>query len=198
MEAQGLIAGARWLHISGVTVALSDSARSAAFTAISVARECGTLVSVAVNHRRKLSPTSQGLDNLRALVAQADLTFASSGEACSLAETDSAGAAARLLVEGGGGDVVVTLGSEGALVAVRDGGEFHQPGYPVVALDSVGAGDAFAAGYLAATLRDLPLERRLLVGNACGAAATSVIGDVAGLLTWPEMTEVLDSGEDIR
>jgi len=64
--------------------------------------------------------------------------------------------------------VVVKHGSGGATVHAPDGIYTH-PGFPVTATDTTGAGDAFAAGYLAVRLDGGSTERALEFGNACGA-----------------------------
>jgi sugar/nucleoside kinase (ribokinase family) len=48
-------------------------------------------------------------------------------------------------------------------------------------VDPVGAGDAFCAGYIAASLEGLPVEASLALGNACGATAVATVGDLTGL-----------------
>jgi ribokinase len=85
--------------------------------------------------------------------------------------------------------VVVKHGPDGAELR-RASDRITHPGFPAVATDTTGAGDAFAAGYLAAALRGDPPERRLAVANACGAAAAAAAGarpqlswaDIAGRL----------------
>jgi len=56
------------------------------------------------------------------------------------------------------------------------------PGFPVErVVDPVGAGDAFAAGLIAGLLEGKSLEEAVLLANACGAAATTVPGDIEGM-----------------
>jgi 2-dehydro-3-deoxygluconokinase len=57
-------------------------------------------------------------------------------------------------------------------------------------VDPVGAGDGFAAGFLAGQLRGLGLAESLRLGNTVGAFATTVVGDVEGLPTWREVQEL--------
>jgi ribokinase len=71
--------------------------------------------------------------------------------------------------------VVVKHGPDGAELRTPSRRITH-PGFPAVATDTTGAGDAFAAGYLAATLRGAAPERRLAVANACGAIAAGAAG----------------------
>ncbi|HST47200.1 carbohydrate kinase family protein [Jatrophihabitans sp.] len=72
-------------------------------------------------------------------------------------------------------EVVQTLGADGS--AGHSGeGVLHAPAEAVQLMDPTGAGDAFAAGYVLATLAGLALPRRLAVGNICGALAVTAVG----------------------
>lgn len=87
-------------------------------------------------------------------------------------------------------EVVQTLGADGA-VGHCAGTVTHAPGEAVSMLDPTGAGDAFAAGYVLATLAGLALPHRLLIGNISGALAVTAIGargrlcTLADLAGWP-------------
>ena len=76
--------------------------------------------------------------------------------------------------------VVVKDGERGALAVGRDGSVLREPGHPVVAVDSTGAGDSFDAAFLAARVKGLPLPAGLAV--ACRAGALSTLG-VGGTTT---------------
>ncbi|HEY6495284.1 MAG TPA: carbohydrate kinase family protein, partial [Trebonia sp.] len=85
--------------------------------------------------------------------------------------------AARALTAAGPASVVVKLGAEGALAARPDGQLIRVPAVPDVRpVDSVGAGDSFDAGFLAATLWGLDTRRALAIGAACGALSTRCAG----------------------
>jgi len=71
--------------------------------------------------------------------------------------------------------LVLKHGPEGAEVR-RGGDRTAHPGYPIDAVDTTGAGDAFAAGFVAALVDGAADERALAVGNACGAMASKVPG----------------------
>ena len=76
--------------------------------------------------------------------------------------------------------MVLKRGEEGSLVLL--GGVAHeQPAFPVGEVDPVGAGDSFAAGYLAGHLWGLDTEERLRVANAMGAYSVMTLGDYEGL-----------------
>ena len=102
---------------------------------------------------------------------------------------------AAVLREGGLADEVSTLvvkqGSGGA-TATTDDGDVTHPGFAVDPVDTTGAGDAFAAGFLVARDED-DLERALAVGNACGALAARTPGARANV-AWRDVAALLDIG----
>jgi 2-dehydro-3-deoxygluconokinase len=98
---------------------------------------------------------------------------------------------AEALLARGASTAIVKLGREGA-VAATAGEAIRVQALDVPAVvDPVGAGDAFAAGYIAATLEGKPLDEALRAANACGAAAVTVVGDMAGLPDRDELEGLL-------
>ena len=95
---------------------------------------------------------------------------------------DSAYAAARALRDLGAGSAIVTLGAEGAVWSTPEG-EGHTPAYPVTAIDTVAAGDAFCGVLAAALADDLPWELALRRASAAGALATTIAGAAPSLPT---------------
>jgi 2-dehydro-3-deoxygluconokinase len=177
-----LIAGARLLHLTGITPALSATARDAVRFAVATARDARVPVSLAVNYRRALWSPESAAAELTELVRLADLVFASEAEAAMLVPGGTAAELATGLAALGPGQVLVTLGAAGAVAAV-DGVLLEAPAHPVVAVDPVGAGDAFAAGYLSAVLDGEPPGTRLDRATLAGAFAVTVPGDWEGLPT---------------
>lgn len=94
-----------------------------------------------------------------------------------LAEAERAG---QVLVASGAGAVIITLGQAGALLVTRDG-TIPAPGFPVVAVDTVGAGDAFNGALAAVLAAGGTVEDALLVANAAGALACTRRGAVEAL-----------------
>lgn len=78
--------------------------------------------------------------------------------------------------------IVVTLGERGA-VAYRRGEWFYQDAFPVTVLDTIGAGDAFAAGFAASLVTGRPFEEAMRRGAACGALTASRVGAFAAFPT---------------
>jgi 2-dehydro-3-deoxygluconokinase len=187
-----LIAGARWLHLTGITPALSESCRAAVECALKFARAGGVRVSLDVNLRRRLWSDREAASVLADLAERCDLVIAGEDEAVLLC-----GAAdPALLAERFGVEAVVTHGARGA-AGCRTGELVEVAGIAVAAVDVVGAGDAFTAGYLDALLDGASLADALRRANACGAVAVSAVGDATGLATRGELERVLAGGGDV-
>ena len=169
-----VIAAARVLHVTGITLALSESAREAVTIAVSEARRAGVLVSLDVNYRSRLWSREEAAEVVGPLARLADIVFAGDDELFVLGKGTVEDA--RELSEGGRREVVVKQGSRGA-TSFTTSGELVEPAREVRAVDPVGAGDAFVAGYLVAKLDGLDAIGRLKMGCATGAFAASNYGD---------------------
>ncbi|MET8426351.1 sugar kinase [Nocardia sp. NPDC004860] len=219
------IAAAGVLHITGITPALSDSARAAVDSAVGIAVDAGVPVSLDVNYRRALWTPARAATELAELVSRADILFAGLDEAALLlggersdapmggsntptisvknivgqriapgvsvgarttaqpgpdVATEDLVSAAESLAVRGPSEIVLKLGAGGA-VAWAGGAFLREGAVPVTAVDPIGAGDAFVAGYLAGLLDGGSVSERLRLASICGAFAVSVPGDWAGL-----------------
>ena len=186
--------GARWVHLTGITPALSGSARAAVDSAIDQARQAGATVSFDVNLRRRLWSADVAAPVLGALARRADIVLGSPDELELVAGGPDG--PARLL-DDGVALVVTKAGLEGARSIDGAGRAIAVPAFPVQAsVDPVGAGDAFCAGFIAARLRGHENELALTWGAACGAAVAAVAGDIDGLPTSDELSRILERGPD--
>jgi 2-dehydro-3-deoxygluconokinase len=193
-----LVRHAALLHLTGITLALSPTAAEAALMAARTAREAGVPVSFDLNNRSSLWSREAARAGFRAMIPLADIVFAGDDEA-SIALDTQAGVdedvfecglrLARGLIDMGAGHAVIKLGSHGA-VAVVDGRSYRQPVVPVPVVDTVGAGDAFVAGYLAEFLAGRPVETRLATAATAGAYVCTVAGDWEGLPRRDELTSL--------
>ncbi len=193
VEAAGeTIAGARWLHLTGITPALSPTCRAAVRSALQFARAGSVRVSLDVNLRRRLWSDREAAPVLADLAEFCDLVIAGEEEAFLLCgSTDPSALAERFGVE-----AVVKRGAHGA-AGWRDGVVAEAGGIAVAPVDVVGAGDAFTAGYLDAVLDGAGLAEALRRANACGAIAVASVGDATGLPTRAELARVLAGGADV-
>jgi 2-dehydro-3-deoxygluconokinase len=181
----GLLSAARWLHVTGITPALSASAAAAVDTAVRLARDAGLTVSLDLNLRRKLWSDAVAAPVLRRLTGKADIVFGGRDEANVVVggrPGREAAEVAAALLDLGARIAVIKLGALGALALERGSSDIHRPALAVPrVVDPVGAGDAFCAGFIAARLEGRDLSTALGMGNACGAAAVSTLGDLTGL-----------------
>ncbi len=183
-----LVAGARVLHVSGITCAISGSARAATHRAIEVARDAGVVVSVDFNYRRALWSPEEAASEYRLLAESADVVLASAHEARIAVGYGDPEQLLDRLAGFGPQEVVITLGADGAIG--RAAGRTHVAApVRVVAVDTIGAGDAFAAGYLATRIGGGGFERCMDVAARVGAFAVTVHGDWEGLPTWAELEQ---------
>ncbi|MGW2860296.1 sugar kinase [Streptomyces sp. NPDC001205] len=166
----------RVLHLSGITAALSEDCL-ALMRELLTRRPGRPLVSFDVNYRPGLWRDAAGPRVLLDLARGADLVFVGEDEAESAWGLRGAEAIRHALPEPE--VLVVKLGRGGAVLLERadpEGTLVRPPVVDVVA--PVGAGDAFAAGFLSATLRGLPVRDRIRHGHLMAAAVLTVPGDL--------------------
>lgn len=196
----GLFVGVRWLHLTGITAALSEGARAAVVRALEFARGANMTISLDVNLRRRLWADEVAAPVLRSIAADADVVLGSPDELAAISgmpdgdETDPA-ELARAVLDLGPRLAVVKLGSGGAVALSREGESVALPAMVVASVvDPVGAGDAFCAGFIAARLEGADLEHALRAANACGASAVAASGDMVGLPERAELERLLATG----
>ncbi|SCL44042.1 2-dehydro-3-deoxygluconokinase [Micromonospora citrea] len=189
-----LAAGARMLHLTGITPALSDTAREAIRWAAEAAVAAGIPVCLDVNHRVRLWSRDSAREVLAPLAGHASTVIASADELDLVGDpgADESAVVAELFRRGVD-TVLVKLGSEGARAHTPAGVE-HVGALAVTAVDTVGAGDAFTAGYLSGWFDGLDLTGRLRRAATLGAFAVSSRGDCEGLPRRAELS-LLDGHE---
>ena len=180
--------GLRLLHVTGVTAALGPQTAEAIRQAVRCAHDLGAQVSLDVNYRSRLWPGDRAREVLQPLAAQVDLLFASDDELRVVAPDPGAdvAASARQLLQSGVAAVVLKRGADGAAAHTANGvAKAAARSVPVV--DVVGAGDAFAAGYLSAHLDGREVAACLDRANVVAAFAVAQRGDWEGLPTRAEL-----------
>jgi 2-dehydro-3-deoxygluconokinase len=175
------IAQAKYLHLTGITPALSESCREMVFRAIRAAKKHGVQVVFDPNYRAKLWDADTAKTVLGQIAAQADIVLPGLDEGKLLVGENDVEAIATRLMEMGAKLVVVKQGPAGAYYrSQQESG--YVPGFPVEeVVDPVGAGDAFAAGLMSGLLEGLEVADA--VQRACAVAALVVMvqGDYEGL-----------------
>lgn len=161
---------ARVLHLSGYAL-LAEPQRTAALRAFEIARRHELRVTLDPG----MSLPQVALQDLQALLPAVHILFPSLAEAQQLTGLREPEVCAQALLETGVEVVALKLGREGCLVSNAHG-SFQVPGFAVDTLDSTGAGDAFAAGFIAGFLGGLDWRSVAVLGNALGAMVAAQIG----------------------
>jgi 2-dehydro-3-deoxygluconokinase len=199
------MADARHLHVTGITPALGPDTRETVASAMRLARELGLTVSFDPNLRRKLWDESTARETLLSLVPLCDVFLPGIEEAEFLAGARAPEELGAFFRDMGPAVVALKLGAEGSLGFVRDGSVHAPPHVVHRVLDSVGAGDAFAAGFLSVlldsnTLLSLApetLQRALQHANIMGAMATQFRGDWEALPTWAQLENIISGQSEV-
>jgi 2-dehydro-3-deoxygluconokinase len=189
-----LLESAQILHVTGITPALSDTARSTVFHAVETARAAGVTVSVDVNYRAKLWSRFDAAPVLRDLVSRANVVFAGPDEAALV--LGGSDALADGLAALGPTEVVIKDGPRGC-TGLIDGERHSVKALDVTVVDPVGAGDAFVAGYLAERLIGAAPAERLSTAVAVGGFAVTVPGDCEGLPSRADLAALLSATDDV-
>lgn len=175
-------------HLSGVTAALSASCLDLLRSLLDRPRPPGRWISFDVNYRPALWERDAA-PILLALARQADVVFVGLDEAHALWRVRTVDELAALLPPS-----CVLVVKNGAVDAttVREGRRTTVPARQVRVVDSVGAGDAFAAGWLAGALRGLSDEARLRLGHFVASTSLGTVADVAPLPPVEHICEAID------
>ena len=172
---EDVIRQARVLHVSGITLAISDSMRNAALRAIQLIKEAGGMVSLDLNYRPALWPSKdRAVDVILSVAEQSDIVFPSDDEAEMLFGTDDPDTIVDEFLNRGAKIVACKRGEQGAYLATADT-RFAVPPVPTTPVDSAGAGDSFAGAFLAWYLETNSVE------TAAQRAAEVAAGTVSGL-----------------
>ncbi|TME53493.1 MAG: sugar kinase, partial [Chloroflexi bacterium] len=138
-----------FLHISGITLGLSDSCRDIARQAMEAARSRGAVVTFDVNYRQRLWGPDAAAAAARDIAPLVDVLICTAEDARDLfgASGEPERVLTHLKARLGVGTIVLTLGPEGS-IATRAGATIRRSGHTVQTVDRVGTGDAFVAGLI--------------------------------------------------
>jgi len=162
------------LHLSGITAAISESGLRLVRAALLGPHD--GLVSFDVNHRPLLWSAADAAPVLAELANAADLVFVGRDEAQALWGTDGVESIRALLPDSA--TIVVKDGEIGATSHVLGEESCFEPAPVIDVIEPVGAGDAFAAGYLHALIQGRSERERLISGHAAAGRALVTTGDV--------------------
>ncbi len=189
--------GCERLHVTGIFPAVSESALSATRRLISRAQALGIPYSFDPNLRPQLwTDKGQMVQILNSLAQGAETVLPGIGEGKQLTGQDSPEGIADFYHAMGVKNVVVKLGADGAFYSEKDGAKGVSSGFPVEKIvDTVGAGDGFAAGVVSALAEGETLEQAAFRGNVIGAVQITHKSDNEGLPTRQRLSEIILAGK---
>ncbi|WP_418117024.1 sugar kinase [Variovorax sp. 350MFTsu5.1] len=182
---------ARHLHATGVFAAISDTSLQAALKSMDVMRAAGRTISFDTNLRPTLWSSTETMRHwVNELASRADWVLPGIEEGLLLTGHSKPEDVAKFYRERGARLVVVKLGAEGAYYDSDVAGTGRVDGFPVKeVIDTVGAGDGFAAGVVSALLEGRSVPDAVRRGAWIGARAVQVLGDTEGLPTRAQLEE---------
>jgi 2-dehydro-3-deoxygluconokinase len=199
--------GAKHLHVTGILPALGAHTTETALEAMKIARKQGMTISFDPNLRRKLWSEQRAREVLLSMIPLCDYFLPGLEEAEFLVGEHAELDYAKIFLDQGVKVVAMKLGERGSM-GFYDQAYIKADPYRVSTLvDTVGAGDAFAAGFLSvmldqslsdkSTAMDVKLQLALQRANLLGALATQFKGDWEGLPTLAEVQRILSGTKDI-
>ena len=173
-----LLGGARYLHLSGISLAISPSARHAALHAMRTARNLGVQVSFDTNLRLALWSLEQAREGITEALSLTDVALPGLDDVTQLFGPSSPDELVDQILQLGPRLVVLKMGAHGCLVATPDERQLVRP-YPVDAKDASGAGDCFDGAFLARLAAGDDPFRAARYANVAAALSTTGFGAVA-------------------
>jgi len=177
-----IIEQSKWLHLSGISLAISESACETAFAAMQIARSAKTLISFDSNLRLKLWSLDRARQKITAAVKECDLFLPSMDDMTALTGLSEPQAVIDWSHAQGAKSVVLKLGAHGALISDPSVGlRKLVKGHQVDAVDATGAGDCFCGNLLARLAANDDLLTAVQYANAAASIAVQGWGAVSSL-----------------
>lgn len=193
---ESYIAQAKYLHMTGITPALSESCKETIREAIRLAKKNGVKVVFDPNLRLKLWTIEEARATLLSFAEEADIFLPGLDELKLLYDTqDFDEIVARLRKLPG---ISILKGDNENYVVEKDS-LTSVPFFKVDrVVDTVGAGDGFCAGFLTGLLRGYSYEEAVRLGNLVGSMVVQMEGDWEALPTWEQVEAVLYNKKHIE
>ena len=167
------------LHVTGITLAISETARDTVHEALRRAKAAGWRLSFDSNYRSKLWSGAGAAVGCHQAMSLADVIFCPLGDYQVMygpAQADDA--LNTLAARYSNALIVMTMGVDGALARTPAGETIRQPAILAGEVGRIGGGDAFAAGFLYAWLRQDDVAEALKWGVAMSALKYTIPGDL--------------------
>ncbi|WP_424768085.1 sugar kinase [Paenibacillus sp. sgz302251] len=186
------IRGAKLLHVTGITAALSEDCRKTVLRAVAVAKEAGVRISFDPNLRLKLWSIEEARKALLPIAADADYFLPGWDELKLLYDTDDYEYVKAKLTELKA--VSIIKGRGDTTVLLDNGKEESLPFYPAdQVVDTVGAGDGFCAGFLAGIMKGMSPIEAVRLASINGSLVVQMRGDWEALPEWNVVEQRLSS-----
>ncbi|MFJ3045839.1 sugar kinase [Herbaspirillum chlorophenolicum] len=171
------IARAHVLHLSGISLAISESACDSGLAAMAHARKSGVLTSLDTNLRLRLWPLERAREKMVEAFKLCDICLPSWEDVSMLTGLEDRDAIVDQLLSYGVKLVAFKLGEQGCYVATPDERRMVAP-YPVQALDATGAGDCFGGAFVAELVAGRDPFSAARYANVAAALSTTGYGAV--------------------
>jgi 2-dehydro-3-deoxygluconokinase len=189
---EALLAGVQLVHLTGITTALSDSARELVHDVARRAKAHGALLSFDPNYRAALwSSPAEALAAHIDLLPLVDWYLCGVQEGSLLFGVDGELAVYKAILAAGAGAAVVRVGAAGALTGDGEGVRTVPPARVVDVRDEIGAGDGFDAGYAWARLQGWEPAPAVEAAHFVAAATLGSTGDWETYPTRDELVAAL-------
>lgn len=190
---ESYIASARFLHLTGITPALSASAEQTMWRAVELAKAHGVRVVFDPNVRLLLWDRDTARGVIERFMAAADIVLPGLEDMQMLYGPISREEALLRLKDMGCQNIVLKVGDQEVLVYTDGHADFLPVDHIAAPVDLMGAGDSFAAGFIAGLLRDMSMLEAARLGNLVARCAIQMPGNIEALPTWNEVSKILQN-----
>lgn len=174
------LAKAKYLHITGITPALSSTCLETILHSIKLAKKHGLTIIFDPNIRLKLWGKEEAVLVLRDIASKCDIVLPGIEEGELLTGETKPEAIAREFLQNDTSVVIVKLGKKGAYYATAEGAGYVDGIQLEQVVDPIGAGDGFAAGFISGMISELPISEAVQRANKVASYALTVPGDAEG------------------
>jgi 2-dehydro-3-deoxygluconokinase len=182
---------AKVVHTSGISMAVSETLREAAFKAMDFCKEANGIVSFDLNLRPKLWSLNSARSVCDLAFKKSNIVFASKEDIKLLFGITEPSKAGKYLIKQGVETVIIKLGSDGCYVRTKEE-SFTSTGYKINVIDTTGAGDAFDGAWIVGQLKGWDNRKKACYANAVGALTSTGLGAVDPIPTRKEALKLIN------
>jgi len=187
------IASAKYLHLTGITPALSESAEATMWKAVEIAKAHGVKIIFDPNVRLNLWSREKARAVIEKFLAAADIVMPGLEDLQMICGSSMSMEEALDFLKGLGCRNIIL---KNGVKEVRVDAEGVQESVPIVPLDNpldlMGAGDSFAAGFIAGLLREMSYPDAVRLGNLVARCAIQMPGNIEALPSWEEVSRIMN------